>query len=165
MKTTGRQILGMAAKLALISTVMRNGALPAFAEDSTIYDAPAAFDDDFVRKQAEALSKKPWDDVKIAMPPEFEGMTYGQYRDIRFNPGKSVWKGEPHGFSFDLFRSGFLFKTPVDIYVVGGDQQARIKYSSDLFNFGPQGAEGRRQDRHALCRIAPALSDQQQGRG
>ena len=138
MTSTRREVLGTAAKLAMVYAAMRQGLLPAFAEDPGIYDASQPFADDFVLKHAEELSKKPWEDVKIAMPPEFEGMTYDQYRDIRFNPDKTIWKGEPHGFSFDLFHSGFLFTTPVDINVVDGDQQARLKYSPQLFNFGPQ---------------------------
>ena len=64
-------------------------------------------------------------------------LTYDQYRDIRFNPDKSFWKGEPHQFSFDLFHSGFLFTAPVDVHVVENGETARINYSPDLFNFGP----------------------------
>ncbi|MGH8186972.1 MAG: glucan biosynthesis protein, partial [Steroidobacteraceae bacterium] len=44
-------------------------------------------------------------------------LTYDQYRDIRFNPEKSIWKGQPHGFSFDLFHSGFYYTSPVDIFI------------------------------------------------
>jgi len=72
------------------------------------------------------------------MPPGFDQLTYDQYRDIRFNTEKSIWRGDPHGFSFDVFHSGFYFTRPVDIHVVDGDQQAKLKYDPGLFVFGPK---------------------------
>lgn len=116
---------------------MKQGVLPAFAEDSTLFIEPTPFAEDHVRKLAEALSQKPWEDVRIAMPPGFETLSYDQYRDIRFNTDKSFFKGEPHRFSFDLFHSGFLYTAPVDIHVVQDGQASRIRYSPDLFTFGP----------------------------
>jgi glucans biosynthesis protein len=71
------------------------------------------------------------------MPPGWENLTYDQYRDIRFNPDMSFWKGEPHKFSFDVFHSGFLFTAPVDIHVVENGQAARLRYAPELFNYGP----------------------------
>ena len=116
---------------------MHHGFLPSFADTPNFYLPPEPHAEDHVRKLAEALAQKPWEDVRIAMPPGWESVTYDQYRDIRFNPDKTIWKGEPHQFSFDLFHSGFLFTAPVDIYVVDNGEAARIGYSPELFNFGP----------------------------
>ncbi|MFT3988207.1 glucan biosynthesis protein [Aestuariivirga sp.] len=139
MSTTRRQILGMTAKLAGVMFAMRQGWVPALADDAPPFlDTAADYSEDFVRKLAEDLSKKPYQDNKVTMPPGFEKLTYDQYRDIRFNPDKSIWKGQAPGFSFDLFHSGFLYTTPVDIFVVDDGKQARIKYWPDFFIFGPQ---------------------------
>ncbi len=116
---------------------MKQGVLPALADDSDLYVETTAFAEDHVRKLAEALAQKPWEDVRIAMPPGWENLSYDQYRDIRFNTDKSFFKGEAHRFSFDLFHSGFLYTAPVDIHVVQDGQAARIRYSPDLFTFGP----------------------------
>jgi glucans biosynthesis protein len=123
--------------LAATATAVWRGTLPSHAGDGELFIEPQPFAEDHVRKLAEALSQKPWEDVRIAMPPGWEDLTYDQYRDIRFNPDKSFWKGEPHRFSFDLFHSGFLFTAPVDVHVVENGQARRIAYSPELFTFGP----------------------------
>ena len=138
MNFSRRQVLGSAALLGATIASLRAGAIPAFADaPADLFIERAPFAEDYVRKLAEALAQKPWEDRRIAMPPGWENLTYDQYRDIRFNPDKSFWKGEPHQFSFDLFHSGFLFTAPVDVYVVQDGEMARINYSPDLFTFGP----------------------------
>ena len=138
MNFSRRQVLGSAALLGATVASLHAGSVPAFADAPTdLFIEQAPFAEDTVRKLAEALAQKPWEDRKIAMPPGWDKLTYDQYRDIRFNPDRSFWKGEPHRFSFDLFHSGFLFTSPVDIYVVQDGEMARINYSPDLFTFGP----------------------------
>jgi glucans biosynthesis protein len=137
MDLSRRQVLRSAATLAAVVASMRQGLLPSMAEASELYIEKQPFTEDYVRKLAEALAQKPWEDVRIAMPPGWEQVTYDQYRDIRFNPDKSFWKGDQHQFSFDLFHSGFLFTAPVDVHVVENDQTARINYDPNLFVFGP----------------------------
>jgi periplasmic glucans biosynthesis protein len=92
--------------LGALATAMRFGTFPSMAEAAGLLIEQQPFAEDHVRKLAEALSQKPWEDVRIAMPPGWEALTYDQYRDIRFNPEKSFWKGAPHQFSFDLFPFG-----------------------------------------------------------
>lgn len=131
--------LGQAAQLAAFAAALKSGLLagPAAAADS-LYGPSTAFRDDFVRNLAQSLAAKPYVDQKIEMPAGFDVSTYDQYRDIRFNPERSVWKGEEHKFSFDLFHSGFLFTRPVDIFVVENGAQAKINYDPSLFVFGPK---------------------------
>eukprot|EP01034_Spumella_vulgaris_P012256 gene12256-15609_t len=141
---------------------MRAGTLPAFAQATDLFIEQQPFAEDQVRKLAEALAQKPWEDKRIAMPPGWDKLTYDQYRDIRFNPEKSFWKGEPHQFSFDLFHSGFLFTSPADVYVVENGQAARINYSPELFTFGPQVPKQDGKGRQAAVEImlnSPLISD------
>ena len=138
MELSRRQVLRSAATLGAVIAGLKQGLLPGAAEASDLFIEQQPFAEDHVRKLAEALAQKPWEDKRIAMPPGWEALTYDQYRDIRFNPEKSFWTGEPHQFSFDLFHSGFLFTSPVDIHVVETGQAARIAYNPDLFTFGPQ---------------------------
>ncbi|MBI2720032.1 MAG: glucan biosynthesis protein G [Rhizobiales bacterium] len=138
MNVTRRGLLEGAAKLAAVAVAARGGNLPALAAAPELFETATAFGGDTVQNLARELAAKPFVLEKIAMPKGFDTLTYDQYRDIRFNPEKSFWKDEPHGFSFDVFHSGFLFTSPVDIYVVDGDQQARLRYIPDLFVFGPK---------------------------
>jgi glucans biosynthesis protein len=138
MTHTRRDIMGQAAKLAMLAAAFKTGFLPQIAQASELYEPFSEFRDDFVRNLARELASKPYVDEKIEMPADFDVSTYDQYRDIRFNTDRSVWKGEEHKFSFDMFHSGFLFTKPVDIYVIEGDKQAKLKYDPSLFVFGPK---------------------------
>jgi periplasmic glucans biosynthesis protein len=91
-----------------------------------------------VKGVARDLAAKPFQEEKTDLPPGLQNLTYEQYRDIRFDPEKSIWKGEPHGFAIDLFHPGFYYNSPVDIYIVKGNEQAKLNYVPDLFMFGPQ---------------------------
>lgn len=132
-----RQVLGSAVGLAAVMSALKAGVLPGYAQAPDLYIETQPHAEDHVRKLAEALAQKPWEDVRIVMPPGWEAVTYDQYRDIRFNPDMSIWKGEPHKFSFDVFHSGFLFTAPVDIHVVENGEASRLRYAPELFNFGP----------------------------
>ncbi len=163
MDLSRRQVLRSAVTLAAVVASMRQGLLPSMAEASELYIEQQPFTEDYVRKLAEALAQKPWEDVRIAMPPGWEQVTYDQYRDIRFNPDKSFWKGDQHQFSFDLFHSGFLFTAPVDVHVVENGQTARINYDPNLFVFGPLAPEtdGKTDMHYAGLRLRYPINSQE----
>ena len=137
MPLSRRAVLHAARDLALLGIALKSGLADAAAQDLPLFADPAPFNDDYVLELARALAKKPFVEEKIALPPGLDKLTYDQYRDIRFNPDRSMWKGEKHGFSVDLFHSGFYYTTPVDIYVVTDGEQAKLNYVPDLFTFGP----------------------------
>ena len=105
--------------------------------DDVLFAKPQPFPEDFVTNLARALSEKPFAETRVELPPELSNLTYDQFRDIRFNIDKSIWKGQAPGFSFDLFHTGFIYKTPVDVHVVADGQQRKLNYVPGLFNFGP----------------------------
>lgn len=137
MHCSRRHLLRTAAGLAAVAAAMQGGMLTAFADENSLFDPPEPFSDDFVQNLAKDLASKAFVEEKIAMPKGLDALTYDQYRDIRFDPAKSIWKGEAHGFSFDVFHSGFYYTSPVDIYVVEGDNQQKLRYNPDFFIFGP----------------------------
>lgn len=132
-----RALLHAARDLALLAVALKSGLGDAAAQEIELFSAGVPFNDDFVLETARVLARKPFVGEKIALPPGLDKLTYDQYRDIRFNPDRSLWKGEKHGFSFDLFHSGFYYTSPVDIYVVAGGEQAKLNYVPELFTFGP----------------------------
>lgn len=138
MRTSRRELIGQAARLAALAAAFKTGTIFGPAAAGELYGPLTEFRDDFVRNLARDLAAKPFVNEQIKMPADFDVSTYDQYRDIRFNTDRSIWKGEDHGFSLDLFHSDFLFTRPVDIYVVDDGQQAKLKYDPDLFIFGPK---------------------------
>jgi glucans biosynthesis protein len=123
--------------LAGFVAALKLGGLEASAADVPMFGPSLPFGDDFVLNLARERAKKDFVEEKIDLPQNWQNLSYDQYRDIRFNPDKSFWRGAPHGFSFDLFHSGFYYTSPVDIHVVAGNEQRRINYVPDLFTFGP----------------------------
>jgi glucans biosynthesis protein len=138
MKISRREFIEQAAKLAALAACLETGALSRFSTAAERRGPTSVFSDDFVRNLARTLAAQPFVDENIEMPEGFDVSTYDQYRDIRFNTERSVWKGEEHKFSFDLFHSGFIFRRPVDIYVVEAGRQAKLDYDPSLFIFGPR---------------------------
>lgn len=132
-----RAFLNGVRGLAGFAAVSRMGGLTALADDLPLLGPGLGFSDDFVLNLARERAKKKYVEEKIDLPRNWQNLSYDQYRDIRFNPDKSFWRGAPHGFSFDLFHSGFYFTSPVDIHIVTGDEQRKINYVPDLFTFGP----------------------------
>jgi glucans biosynthesis protein len=123
--------------LAGVAAALKWGGLQASASDVALLGPALSFGDDFVLSLARERAKKEFVDEKIELPQSWQELSYDQYRDIRFNIDKSFWRGAPHGFSFDLFHSGFYYTSPVDVHIVTGNEQRKINYVPDLFTFGP----------------------------
>lgn len=71
------------------------------------------------------------------VPALFREFGYDQYRDIRFKKDLAWWAGEERGFAVELLHGGFIYKTPVQIHIVEDGRPKPVRYSSDLFDFGP----------------------------
>lgn len=134
-----REFLGaLEACLALVAVggLSANAAAEAVPEN-VLLAGPQPFPEDHVTGLARASAAKPFKAAKVKMPDGLADLTYDQYRDIRFNMDKSIWKGEAPGFSVDLFHTGFVYTTPVDIHIVAHGEQRKLNYVPELFNFGP----------------------------
>ncbi len=121
-----RSILGGAASLSLLHTIARAAPAPA---------APAMepFDSNTVIAHARALAAQPYKPPDQTLPKELANLTYQDYRSIRFNPEKALWRGQGINFTAEFFHRGFLYKDRVDIFEVAGGQATPIRYSPDLF--------------------------------
>ncbi len=114
-------------------------ALPAVAA-SPAGTTPAAtgtpFDGSTVRRLAQTLAQKPFQPPLAKLPPAIANLTYDQYRSIRFDPNRALWRGLKLYFQVQFFHLGFLFKDRVDIYEVAGGLAHKIVYQPDMFIFG-----------------------------
>jgi glucans biosynthesis protein len=138
MRPTRRALVkAVAGSLATFAVLGRNGHSLSQIADGGLFAPPQPFTADFVLQLARERAKQPYVEAKVTMPENWQSLTFDQYRDIRFDINKSIWRGAPHGFSIDLLHTGFFYSTPVDIYVVAGGQQMRLNYLPDLFDFGP----------------------------
>ena len=99
-------------------------------------DDGAPFDAALVRRMARDLAGKAHQAPRAKLPPSLVDIDYDQYRTIRFDPQRSLWRGTDTKFEMQLFHRGFLFANRVDMFEVLDGRQRRIAYRQDLFDFG-----------------------------
>lgn len=90
-----------------------------------------------VSEIARRLSRVPFAAPTSRLPDVLQGLTYDQYRDIRFKPSAAIWAGTGLPFQLQLFHPGFYFKEPIEVAIVQDGQAKHLPYSTDLFDFGP----------------------------
>jgi glucans biosynthesis protein len=65
-------------------------------------------------------------------------MGYDEYRDLRFRPERAVWRDEDLGFELQFFPSAYIYRAPVEIFLVENESIRVLNADRALFDFGPQ---------------------------
>ncbi|MBR2515750.1 MAG: glucan biosynthesis protein [Halomonas sp.] len=104
-------------------------ALPATANDDEVFN--------HVIERAQALAYAPYQAPEESLPSALKELSYDDFRQIRFNPDQAYWRDESP-FSVQLFHSGFLFQTPVNINIVDNGDISPLPFSTDDFNYDRQ---------------------------
>lgn len=89
-----------------------------------------------VKILAEKLAHSPYKDRYLELKEKGPQLNYEEYRDIRFRPDKAIWAKEKTNFQLQLFAPGGLYNRPVDIYLIENGNSNKLKFTSDLFDFG-----------------------------
>src|SRR5579863_632413 len=110
------------------STIAVAAALPKAAAAAAAAPAPSTFTADSVLALAQQLAKSPFKAPKGSLPDPFANLTYEQYVDIRAKPGSALWSGDNLGFALEPLHRGFIFSTPMDIYIVDNGQAQKVPY-------------------------------------
>jgi glucans biosynthesis protein len=98
--------------------------------------AAAAFGFEDVARRAADLSAKPYKAPAVALPKALQGLSYDQYRDIRFKPAKGVWRTANLPFELQLFHPGLYYDQPVRISEVVDGKAREIRFDPELFDYG-----------------------------
>lgn len=91
---------------------------------------------DHVRKLAEELAGSTFVRPHIDVPEPFGALAAEQYRDIRFRPEAAIWHNDRLDAEVQLLPLGWLYDTPVQIWIVEGGKARNLKADSSLFTFG-----------------------------
>lgn len=90
---------------------------------------------DLARARAGAPYRPPRSELVEAVAD----LTYGEYRDIRFRPDRTLWPEAP--FQLQLFHPGGGSDVPVRIHLVEDGRSRLLSFDADLFSYGSE-AEG-----------------------
>src|SRR5574344_46998 len=88
-------------------------------------------------QQAARLAGSPFQEWRRPPAPALKKLTYDQYRDIRFNPAKSIWGDTSSPFRLQLFHPGWIQDDQVNIHLLEDGRVHDIPYDSFYFTFGP----------------------------
>nr|MDQ3958849.1 glucan biosynthesis protein [Pseudomonadota bacterium] len=89
-----------------------------------------------VHRRAQELAAGPFAADRPELPGAFQGLSYDQYRDIRFRPERAVWRGEGLPFQVQLFPRGFMFLDRVKINIIDSGEAVPVAFSRALFDYG-----------------------------
>lgn len=118
-------------------TVLGWASAPGRARAEPVFNATSPFDAETVRGMAEKLSTRPFSKPSIDLPDSFKKLSYDQHRDIRFRSDEAIWRNAKLGFELQLLPMGWLFETPVEVWLVDGAEAKRVKADENLFKLGP----------------------------
>ena len=97
----------------------------------------------FVREQAKARAEAAYAAPSEDLPKALASIGYDRYRSIRFAPEHSFWRDDRLPFTLQFFHLGGLFRTGVKVHEFSPTHVQEIPFSSDLFDYGPEGVPGR----------------------
>ncbi len=132
---------GFSAAVLLARQVLSAGgaaASEAMPLDKLPLAASTPFADDTVIEQARLLAKSPYLLPQDTVSQSYKDLDYDRYRAIRFKKSLALWSGDNLGFTAELFSAGYIYETPVRIFVVDGAQAAEISYDPGIFTYGPE---------------------------
>ncbi len=93
---------------------------------------------DTIQSRARDLANRPYEAPRADdLPGWMAGLTYDQYRDIRFNPNQALWAAEKLPFRAMFFHPGYLYREPVALNEFTSSHQQRIRLAEAYFNYGP----------------------------
>ncbi len=99
----------------------------------------AGFSFESVEARALALAVAPYEDPSGQIPGFLLKIGYDDWRDIRFRPQKSLWRGEGLPFELQFFHPGLYYDRPVSVSVVDKGRAERVGFDTDMFDYGRNG--------------------------
>ena len=132
-ETPRREFLKLAIAGALAAV---SGALDAARASAEPLGPAAPFAPENVLNMAREFAKSPFKAPRSTLPDPFNNLTFEQYTSIRRKPGSAIWGDAHGGFALEPLNRGFIFATPMELYLVEGGQSQRVVYDRNLYDFG-----------------------------
>ncbi len=101
---------------------------------TTALVAEARFGFDNVAESARKAAAEPFKPPQ-SVPDYLVDIGYDDYRDIRFDPGQSLWRDSGR-FQVQFIHPGLYYKYPVAINVVDSKGTQRVPFATKMFTYG-----------------------------
>lgn len=111
----------------------QSGILFCLMLQAAVYAQPSDFSFNDVIAQARSNASVPYQKISVQQQSAFSQLTYDQYRNIRFDSSKAVWAASDSPFRLDVFPAGFLFTTPVRIFLIEKGTASEFHADEDMF--------------------------------
>jgi glucans biosynthesis protein len=112
-----------------------------FAPDATAQGAAKkakkiVFDFEEVAKRAEKLARSPYKDPHGQVPDWLLQISYDQWRDIRFKPEASLWRGKNSNFEVQFFHAGLYYDHAIRVHEVDATGIHDVPFNPNQFDYG-----------------------------
>lgn len=111
-----------------------------------------AFGFDEVAVRAEQLAQSKYEKPDVRLPDALSALNYDQYRAIRFNTKKSLWREAKLPFEVQFLHPGFNYSRAVKINLITSEGVQALPFDPDLFDYGDNPI-----DHEAVRNASPAL--------
>ena len=100
--------------------------------------APAQDAASIVRRRASALARGAYVPPTEQLPPALAAMGYDEYRDLQFKRERALWHGQSVGFELQFLPAAYIYRSPVEIYLVKEGRILEVAADRGMFDFGLQ---------------------------
>lgn len=94
------------------------------------------FDRTKLIEQARLLAEQPFQQPPLELPGDLADLSFDQYREIRYRPERRLGQEEGLPFTLDLLHSGFIYQTPVRLFMVEKGLAKPVVYDPGMFDYG-----------------------------
>jgi len=103
----------------------------------TLAPAARSLEIEEIANRARELAARNYEDPRGGVPDWLMKVTYDQFRDIRFRPDRSLWRGTPSPFEVQFFHPGLFYDRTVRVHEVDPKGVVRdVPFSPDAFDYG-----------------------------
>ena len=89
-----------------------------------------------LKDEARRLAGTPRTPLQVQVPPRFAEIGQEQYRDIRWKRDQLIWRDDKRAFRLEPLPSGFVYRIPVELFLVDEGQALPIPFERDRFDWG-----------------------------
>jgi len=120
----------LSASLALFSTTGFAGLASAQGAPA---DAGRPFSFELLTQAMRAKAAEPYATVQVELPAFMQDLDYDKYRLVQFDPKRAKWADAGLPYHVHAFHLGWLFKEPVELFKVEGDNARPMGFTTEDF--------------------------------